>query len=62
MAKRLEKVSESADFRPFKFRIQAFTNAFQEEVRALGFDEDTLPVRKLKSYLWNNRLVGCERW
>jgi len=28
----MAKLDESPDFRPFKFRIQAFTNAFAEEV------------------------------
>ena len=34
MAKKMQRLDESPDFRPFKFRIQAFTNAFLEEVRA----------------------------
>lgn len=33
MAKKMQRLDESPDFRPFKFRIQAFTNAFLEEVR-----------------------------
>lgn len=32
MAKKMQRLDESKDFRPFKFRIQAFTNAFLEEV------------------------------
>ena len=35
MAKKMARLDESPDFRPFKFRIQAFTNAFLEEVRAV---------------------------
>ena len=35
MAKKMQRLDESPDFRPFKFRIQAFTNAFLEEVRTL---------------------------
>lgn len=35
MAKKMQRLDESPDFRPFKFRIQAFTNAFLEEVRNL---------------------------
>ncbi|TFK55132.1 hypothetical protein OE88DRAFT_1732399 [Heliocybe sulcata] len=31
MAKKMQRLDESPDFRPFKFRIQAFTNAFLEE-------------------------------
>jgi len=32
MAKKMQRLDESPDFRPFKFRILAFTNAFMEEV------------------------------
>lgn len=32
MAKKMAKLDESMDFRPFKFRIQAFTNGFMEDV------------------------------
>lgn len=32
MAKKMQRLDESWDFRPFKFRIQAFTNAFTERV------------------------------
>lgn len=32
MAKKMQRLDESPDFRPFKFRIQAFTNGFLEEV------------------------------
>jgi hypothetical protein len=32
MPKKMARLDESPDFRPFKFRIQAFTNAFHEEV------------------------------
>jgi hypothetical protein len=34
MAKKMQRLDESPDFRPFKFRIQAFTLAFLEEVSA----------------------------
>lgn len=33
MAKKMARLDELPDFRPFKFRIQAFTNGFLEEVR-----------------------------
>jgi hypothetical protein len=36
MPKKMQKLDESTDFRPFKFRIQAFTAAFLEEARALA--------------------------
>lgn len=32
--KKMAKMAESNDFRPFKFRIQAFTNAFMDVVRS----------------------------
>jgi hypothetical protein len=32
MAKKMARLDELPDFRPFKFRIQAFTNGFLEEV------------------------------
>ena len=35
MAKKMQRLDESPDFRPFKFRILAFTNAFMDEVRQL---------------------------
>lgn len=34
MAKKMQRLDESPDFRPFKFRIQAFTNAYLEEVNS----------------------------
>jgi hypothetical protein len=34
MAKKMQRLDESPDFRPFKFRIQAFTLAFLDEVGA----------------------------
>jgi len=39
MAKKMQRLDESPDFRPFKFRILAFTNAFMDEVGVfLPFD------------------------
>jgi DNA-binding ferritin-like protein (Dps family) len=35
MAKKMQRLDESNDYRPFKFRIQAFTNAFGDEVSEL---------------------------
>lgn len=32
MKKKMDRLDASTDFRPFKFRIQAFTNAFSELV------------------------------
>lgn len=36
MPKKMQKLDESTDYRPFKFRIQAFTNAFAENVSLHG--------------------------
>lgn len=35
----MQRLDESPDFRPFKFRIQAFTNAFLEEASLSGFSD-----------------------
>lgn len=35
MPKKMQRLDESQDYRPFKFRIQAFTNAFADEVSTL---------------------------
>ncbi|CAG8433384.1 8109_t:CDS:10 [Ambispora gerdemannii] len=58
MAKKMQKLDESPDFRPFKFRIQAFTNAFYEELMRSGFNEEMLPLRKVKNYLWTQRYIS----
>jgi len=54
----MQKLDESPDFRPFKFRIQAFTNAFHEELVRSGYTEDILPLRKVKNYLWTQRYIS----
>ena len=54
MAKKMQRLDESPDFRPFKFRIQAFTNAFLEEVSGRNHshracdDERTWPSSPVK--------------
>jgi hypothetical protein len=37
MAKKMQRLDESPDFRPFRFRIAAFTNSFLDEVSALFY-------------------------
>ena len=49
MAKKMQRLDESPDFRPFKFRIQAFTNAFLEELARQGYPEDKIPMKKVCS-------------
>lgn len=58
MPKKMAKLDESTDFRPFKFRIQAFTNAFQEELQRMGILDETLSSKKIKSYLWTQPLIS----
>jgi hypothetical protein len=43
MAKKMQRLDESPDFRPFKFRIQAFTNAFLEEASLPGYSDELVP-------------------
>ncbi|KAF9431524.1 hypothetical protein BGZ76_000195, partial [Entomortierella beljakovae] len=58
MAKKMERLDMSIDFRPFKFRIQAFTNAFHDDLIKNGLTEDILPLRKVKVYLWKHRYIS----
>ncbi|KAF9094689.1 hypothetical protein BGX29_009391 [Mortierella sp. GBA35] len=58
MAKKMERLEASTDFRPFKFRIQAFTNAFHDSLIQHGLTEDVLPLRKVKLYLWKHRYIS----
>lgn len=58
MPKKMQKLDESKDFRPFKFRIQAFTNAFHQELLDRGITEETLSVKKVKTYLWHQELIS----
>ncbi|KAF9358115.1 hypothetical protein BGX26_002483 [Mortierella sp. AD094] len=54
----MERLEMSTDFRPFKFRIQAFTNAFHDDLVQSGLTEDILPLRKVKVYLWKHRYIS----
>ncbi|KAJ7156935.1 hypothetical protein C8R43DRAFT_1125496 [Mycena crocata] len=54
MPKKMQKLDESTDFRPFKFRIQAFTAAFLEEAR---YPEEKIPMKKVRNYLWRQPLI-----
>ncbi|KAF8969842.1 hypothetical protein BDZ97DRAFT_1792955 [Flammula alnicola] len=57
MAKKMQRLDESPDFRPFKFRIQAFTNSFVEELARHGYPEEKLPVKKVRHYLWHQQYI-----
>ncbi|POW01404.1 hypothetical protein PSTT_12492, partial [Puccinia striiformis] len=58
MARKMQRLEESADFRPFKFRIQAFTNSFFEELVRNGFNEKDLPMKKVRQYLWSQSCIS----
>ncbi|RKP36339.1 hypothetical protein BJ085DRAFT_21191 [Dimargaris cristalligena] len=58
MAKKMQKLEQTPDYRPFRFRIQAFTNAFQEELRRHGLSEEEIGIRKVKQYLWGQRHIS----
>ncbi|KAJ7709698.1 hypothetical protein B0H17DRAFT_1028780 [Mycena rosella] len=57
MPKKMQKLDESTDFRPFKFRIQAFTAAFLEELADHGYPEEKIPMKKVRNYLWRQPLI-----
>ncbi|KAJ7724462.1 hypothetical protein DFH07DRAFT_897223 [Mycena maculata] len=57
MPKKMQKLDESTDFRPFKFRIQAFTAAFLEELAEQGYPEEKIPMKKVRNYLWRQPLI-----
>jgi hypothetical protein len=57
MAKKMQRLDESPDFRPFKFRIQAFTTAFLEELARQGYPEEKIPMKKIRNYLWRQQYI-----
>ena len=59
MAKKMQRLDESPDFRPFKFRIQAFTNAFLEEVTSLMMT--TIGITALVTSSFAARATGFPR-
>jgi len=58
MPKKMARLDESPDFRPFKFRIQAFTKAFQTELQRHGLSEDDASMRRIKPYLWTHAYIS----
>lgn len=58
MAKKMEKLDQSHDFRPFKFRIQAFTTAFSERLAASGQFGSDVPIKKIRQYLWAQPFIS----
>ncbi|PPQ89143.1 hypothetical protein CVT25_006515 [Psilocybe cyanescens] len=57
MAKKMQRLDESPDFRPFKFRIQAFTNSFMDELVLNGYNGDKIPMKKARNYLWRQKYI-----
>lgn len=74
MPKKMARLDESTDYRPFKFRIQAFVNSFHDEVsqgivptrpeltisqlQARGITDETMSAKKIKTYLWRQDLIS----
>lgn len=58
MPKKMARLDESPDFRPFKFRIQAFTNAFQAEVYRKGITEAECSSKKIRQFLWTQPCIS----
>ncbi|KAF8163464.1 hypothetical protein B0H34DRAFT_781171 [Crassisporium funariophilum] len=57
MAKKMQRLDESPDFRPFKFRIQAFTNSFLDELASQGYPDEKIPTKKVRNYLWRQQYI-----
>ncbi|WFD36054.1 hypothetical protein MCUN1_002925 [Malassezia cuniculi] len=57
MPKKMARLDESPDFRPFKFRIQAFTNAFQAAVTKAGISEEDCSIKLIKQFLWTQPYI-----
>lgn len=57
-AKKMSRSSlATTSFKAFKFRIQAFTNAFHEEVqRAIG--EEECHLKQTRAYLWTSNFIA----
>lgn len=59
MPKKMARLDESPDFRPFKFRIQAFTMAFKAELHRRGLDDDDdASMRRIKPFLWSHPFIS----
>ncbi|EJD41034.1 hypothetical protein AURDEDRAFT_115593 [Auricularia subglabra TFB-10046 SS5] len=58
MAKKMQRLDESPDYRPFRFRIQAFTNGFLDLLAKRGYPEDKLPTKKVRHYLWTHPYIS----
>ncbi|TIA90426.1 hypothetical protein E3P99_01588 [Wallemia hederae] len=58
MAKKMQRLDQSDEFRPFKFRIQAFTSAFHDCLLHHNIGEAVMPSKRVKVYLWTSPYIS----
>ena len=58
MAKKMAKMDEERLFRPFKFRIQPFTNSFQDACRDLGMSEQDVAPKLVSGFSFWGAFLG----
>ncbi|KAJ1949899.1 hypothetical protein DL89DRAFT_405 [Linderina pennispora] len=59
MAKKLEKLEQCTEYRTFRFRIQAFSNAYREFIeREAGMTEQVVSKQQLRNYLHQQRYIS----
>ncbi|KAJ1918197.1 hypothetical protein H4219_002754 [Mycoemilia scoparia] len=59
MAKKLQKFTETNSFRPFRFRIQPFINAFRDWIISkAGLTEELLNSRDFRQYLHQHKYIS----
>lgn len=62
MAKRMAKLDEEHAFRPFKFRIQPFTLAFQDACRDVGMSESDSAIKHVRIRAYRARQYADVLW
>ena len=58
MAKKMQKLEDEHEFRPFRFRILAFTRAFMDELLRHGRSQQEVLPKTVRSYLWNQPVIS----
>ncbi|KAJ2004442.1 hypothetical protein H4R26_002512 [Coemansia thaxteri] len=59
MAKKLEKLEQCAEYRTFRFRIQAFSNGYREFIeREASMTEQIVSKQQLRNYLHQQRYIS----
>nr|VWP01681.1 Mixed-linked glucanase [Ganoderma boninense] len=58
MEKTMLQMQEWPGFRPFKFRIQAFINAFMEELARQGHPSDIISAKQVKIFLFSQPYIA----